>query len=630
MTGTPSFRRAVFVLLALVTLLATAGCVNLPANTNVNVVGNPAKGGTGADVRIWPQAPRRADKPEQIVEGFIQTAASDPSNLPIAQDYLAGGAQSSWNPNRVAVFGDLSSPSLSPDQNEPGHIKVQITGTMIAKVSDTGAYQQVLDPIKDFNYVFSLTLDPAKGYRIDRLPSDFGILLPQEAFRANYAAYYLYYVNQSGPTPSMIPVPDYRRSQAGDAVIAQSLATALFSGAPNALNGIADLAAPNASLASGGSVTISPDNVASVPIKAPSNCTTAGRSACGLLADELLATFSSLASVNKVDLVDPHGNPLASSLSLDMLESRYNIAVNAAKSTSFYYLDAKNQVNRYESVTGGTNSTNVDQVGPDNRKYSQVAVGFAKPQTTYAAVVDDKGSKLYVGTPGSSKDSEPVYTAATGHGISSLTWDAFGHLWFLDTAGAAVSLYRLDMTAQPKPFLQQVPTAGDGDPVGTIDGIAVAPDGRRIAVSYTDSRTPGSPVTYSVAIGMVTNAQSGLEANLSYGIEQPVVYHWTSVVDVSWHGSQAVAVLGSASSSSPPTISELNSDGSPVINAADLSPVTYTPPTATTGIEWTGSALLATTHSGPANAPVQQIEQYSFATNTWTVDANGFSPTYAN
>jgi hypothetical protein len=84
------------------------------------------------------------------------------------------------------------------------------------------------------------------------------------------------------------------------------------------------------------------------------------------------------------------------------------------------------------------------------------------------------------------------------------------------------------------------------------------------------------------------------------------------------------------SSSSPPTISELNSDGSPVINAADLSPVTYAPPTSTTGIEWTGAALLATTHSGPANAPVQQIEQYSFATSTWTVDATGFSPTYAN
>lgn len=622
MTGTPSLRRAVLVLLGLIALLTTAGCVNLPANTSASVVANPAKGGSGADVRIWPQAPQRGASPEQIVEGFIQTAASDPSNLPITQDYLTGDAANNWHPNRVVVFSDVSSPVRVAGDAQ--HVKVEITGTEVATVSDNGAYQQILNPRKENPYSFDLTFDPTKDYyRIDRLPGvDFGILLTQEAFRANYATYYLYYLNNDKPDSSMIPVPDYQRSQTGDAATAQNLINALLAGPPEAMAGIASVAAPKVGPAS--PVTITPNNTAFVPIKSPTNCTAQGKRVCTLLADEMLATLSNLASVNNVTLVDLRGNPLMTSSGVDRLESRYHIAVSAAKNTSFYYLDSKTtQVSRFDSNSASSNPTSVEQVGPLTRKYSQiavsdVAVGNNAPQT-YAAVVDDKGSKLYVGMPGQPKDTPPVYTAAVGHHISSLSWDAFGHLWFLDTAGAAVSLYRLDMTAQPKPVLQAVPVTGDSC---TISRIAVAPDGLRIAVSCTPDGFTGD----SVVVAMVEEAGSSIEANLSFGLEQPVVNGWTSVSDVSWHGGQALAVLGASSPSSPETVSELNSDGSPVISAADLNPVVVNPPTGTVNIEWTGAALLASTHSSAGNA----VSQYSFTNGAWTSDAAGFSPTYTN
>lgn len=625
MNGTPSLRRAVLVLLALVTLLATAGCVNLPANTSVNVVRNPAKGGSGVDVRIWPQAPQRGATPVQIVEGFLQTAASDLSNLPIAQDYLTGEAASNWHPKRVVVFSDVSSPKPVLDSAD---VRVQVTGTEVATVSDNGAYQQVLNPVKDAAYTFDLTLDANNNYRIDRLPGvEFGILLTQDRFRANYAAYYLYYLNHAKPDASMIPVPDYQRSQAGDAATAQNLIDALVKGPPDPLAGIASLAAPNVALA--GAVTISPNNTASVPIKSPNNCATDGRSTCELLADELLATLSNLASVSSVVLVDAQGNPLVPSSSMDSVVDRYHLAVSGAKSAQFYYLDSHTaQVERFDSATATSNAGTPEPIGPPTRKYSQLAVGDvvvgnASPQT-YAAVVDDKGSKLYVSTPGSAKDSAPVYT---GTHISSLSWDSFGHLWFLDTAKSSVLVYRVDVTAEPDPVVEQVPVVGDGE--YAINRIAVAPDGLRIAVSYTSSLA--SSALYSVAIGVVTDSGAGIEANLSFGIDQPVVYGWTPVYDVGWHGSQTLVVLGSASSSSPVTLAELNTDGSPVIGAADLNPVAFNPPTGTSNVEWNGSVLLAATHSGSGATQTRQIEQYSFTNSTWTSSVtSGFSPSYVN
>lgn len=628
MTSTPSVRRALLVPLALLALLATAGCVNLPANTTASVVGNPAKGGSGADVRIWPQAPQRgSNHPEQVVEGFLQTAASDPSNYTIARLYLAGEALNNWDSNRIAVFSDVSSPVPTSTATTSGHVQVQISGTMVATVSDDGAYQQIEDPAKEATYTFDLSYNQAKGYfQIDQLPrgpyGEFGILLTQDVFRADFAAYDLYYLNQDAPTSSMIPVPDYQRSQLGDAATAQNLVTALLSGPPDALTGAAARAVPNFQLAAGQQVTISSDDTASVPIKSPANCATQGRRGCELLADELLATFSSLASVSRVTLVDPQGNPLVTSSSVSSLASQYHIAATPGKPASFYYLDSKtHQVNRYENGSAGSNTTVVEPLGPSSNKYSQLAVGSYQGQT-YAAVVDDKGSKLYVGTTGAPKNLTTVFA---GQHIGSMSWDALGHLWFLAFAGNTASLYQWDVT-RATPALQQVILAGDG---GNISEIAAAPDGRRIAVSYSvPGPTPGSEVD-SVGIAVVEHNESGLELNLSYGLDQPVVYHWTAVSDVCWHGSQVLAVLGSQSPSSQQTVSELNSDGSPVISAADLTPITVNPPTGTESIEWTGGALLAATHSGSGASAGQQVQQYSFTTSTWTVAADGSSPTYA-
>jgi len=617
MTGSPA-RRATLVLLPLIALLA-AGCVNLPSNTVVNSVSKQANTGSGSDVRIWPQGPKSTDQHAAIVEGFLQTAASDPSNHTIAQEYLTDNVKTTWDSSKVIVFSEESSVTPVPGQSD----LLQISGTEVASVSDTGFYQPVQNPTRT-TYRFHVVRDGKNGYRIDGLPSsgDFGIALTQETFRADYTAYYLYYLNEDATTQSMIPVPMYLRTQSSDAATAQNLATGLLKGPPDWLDGSAGLAAPQITLSGAGAVTIGQDDTASVSVTTPNYCTTKTKSACNRLADELLATFSTLGSINRVAVVDSKNDVLGSSTSVDNVMSEYHIGVSAAKAPAFYYLD---YTTRHVFYFDGRGNATAAQLGPANRKYEQLAVtGYAGQ--TIAAAVEAGGTKLYLGAPGS--PTAPVQ-AWSGQKISSLTWDALGHLWFLGTIGGMTSMYRIDITNGLQAQAQRMNVyGGDG---GIVQEISAAPDGRRIAAVYTEPAGAAAP-TYSLGIGVVEDTASQLSVNLSYGINQPVVYQWTNIIDMDWHGSQSLAVLGYPQTSSPLALYELNSDGSPVVSSTDYNAVTVNPPKGATGIEWTGSTLLVSYSTGLSGAAAEAIEQYSFTSGSWSAltGVQGKAPTYVD
>lgn len=617
MNGIPT-RRVILVLVPLIVLF-TGGCVSLPANTAVNSVSKQANTGSGSDVRIWPQGPTPADRPEAIVEGFLQTAASDPSNVDIAKAYLTGDALKNWDPDKVVVFSEES--SVTPIASEAAAL--QLNGTEVATVSDTGVYQPVQNP-QSTSYRFHVVDDGKNGYRIDELPlgGDFGIPLTQEAFRSDYTTYYLYYVNQDYPAESMIPVPVYLRTQSSDAATAQSLAGALLDGPPDWLNGAAGIATPQIALAAQNAVVIGPDDTALVSVKSPNYCTAHTKAACSQLADELLATFSSLGSINRVKVVDGAGAVLGTSLSVDDVMTDYHIGVVTSKAPAFYYLDSVNQRVTYSD---GHDAPLTEQVGSNDRKYGQLAVTSFRRQTI-AAVVDSTGTKLYLGVPGS---TDPPVLVQTGHKISWLTWDALGHLWFLDTEGGIPSVYRLDITNgfQAKPQLVNVYGTD-----GVVQQLSVAPDGLRIAVVYG---APGAVVgtgPYSLAIGIVDDAAAQISINLDFGINQPVVNQWTNIVDADWHGSQSLAVLGAPQQSSPLAIYELNPDGSPVVSSSDLNAVIINPPSSATGIEWSGNTLLASYSTGQGATASEEIELYSFIGGAWVElsGVHGTSPSYVD
>lgn len=165
-----------------------------------------------------------------------------------------------------------------------------------------------------------------------------------------------------------------------------------------------------------------------------------------------------------------------------------------------------------------------------------------------------------------------------------------------------------------------------------ITQLAVAPDGRRVAVVYSEQSPSTGSTVYSVGIGVFEGSGSSQSLDLRQAVQNPVVYQWNSLKDIDWHGSQSLAVLGGQQPSSPSVVSELYTDGSPVTNSTDLNAVTINPPNTTSSIEWTGSTLLAA-YGSASDAP-QQITQYSFNSNSWSsqgaVPVQGSSPSYAN
>jgi hypothetical protein len=600
-------RRAPSALVALLLLaLLATGCAGLPTGGGV-VHDNQADPQNGAALRIWPRKPSPGDKQAEIVEGFLQAAASDEPNLTTAHAYLMGKAADSWDLNQVVIVNSNSSkPSPVPGTSDT----FQITGTPVGSVNDYGSYQAVGIPQKSVVYQFHVTRDNANGYRIDRLPPGFGVGLSPEEFRSNYANYNLYYLDSTTHGTSMIPVPLYLRANTSDGTLADKLATALLDfPVPGWLSLVAEKADPGATKDS--PVTIRQDGTAVVTVKKSKDGAITTQAA-SRLADQLLASFVSISSVLKVEVDDPAGKEIGRATDVNRILKTYHVTGLGGRqdTAGAYYLETKFQ--QVYKVDGKLSTP----VGPQTAKYSELAVGRS-PTTSQpvAAVVDVTKTKLYIGTPGITAVLPVKYT---GHDLRSLTWDAVGHLWFIDTDGGQPILHRIDAIDDGQAEKVYV----FGSP-GNVQQISIAPDGWRIAVTYTDGPN------FAVAIGVVERSSTDWMVDLTSGGYQPVVSQWAKITDVDWFTSQILAILGAQLATSPLTIYEMYTDGSPVVNPADLNVIAILPPETTTTIAWTQSgSLLAAATQSINGIPTDEVLEYASSSSSWTERGFGISPSY--
>ncbi|HEY3869912.1 MAG TPA: LpqB family beta-propeller domain-containing protein [Actinocrinis sp.] len=624
--GPAAARRRSSLLAALCALLAcaAAGCGNLiPGASPVTTYTSQATSNSDNDVRVWPPEPTKGESPSQIIDGFLLSSASGPADAEIAEDYLAGSAKTSWSGSeKIYIYDGL------PQIQQAASGEFAMTLGVVATVSTAGVYAPTTPAPQSQVFDFKLA-QTADGYRIEQLPNSFGMAMDPEQFRSNYAPYSVFFDSPlDGTQPSMIPVQYYVPSGDTDQATATQLAGDMVGGPPDWISAVA-LVAAGVEGDNQPQVSIDQNGVAHVVLGGAVDCTD---NACARLADELRVSFAGLGSVSGVQLYSKQNKLLATAQSIGAIESRYGIKLpgHASAAPAVYYLDPTGRVER-DAVQNGavTFQPATVQVAPAGVKLGQLEVGADGPVVQIAAV-NTAGTELYVAQAGAAPSAGPAFTATS---ISSLTWDDFGDLWFIATVDGDQSLYRL--AAQ-----QTVPEVVPVDPAlnATIEQIAVAPDGRRLAV-----------LTGSGSAGSATDLSVGEFFGDGVDWSERLVSAWNSIADVVWADSRSLAVLGTQTGTSSPTIYEYYSDGSPVVDA-NLNAETITPPGGTSRITWAdGSTNLllaqcssctdgqggatpsagATGDGQPGSGQQQFIEQYQPSGGTWIGSLPGESPAIA-
>ena len=616
--GTRGGRSARGLLLALVltTTLGIAGCVSLPTTGSPDNTGSQ-NSGQGSDDQIWAQAPVLNESPEQIVDDFLQAAAAAASatgdasaQTTIARKYLTATALANWDPREISVYSSLSN-VISTDTPTGSLGYYGFTGNQIGTVSDLGRYTVTPNTTAVTNF-HVVTLRPGVN-RIDWLPQGFGAALTQEEFAASYNNYSLDFLNRSAPATSMIPVPVYLRANASDHDQASVLARELFGG-PGPLSSVADNALTAPTLKS---LVIQSDGTAMVTVGNAAVCDDQPQD-CGTLARQLLATFNGVNSISSVQVVSPSGALLGPPAQPPPTANPTDPGAVIA-----YYLGSNHQV--YSLDGRLSDPGNPASIGPAASQYNQLAVGQITYGGSVAAMTSPDNTKLLLSTnpfaPAGPSSWSSVQTRYTGTYISGLSWDDFGGLWFTDTpAGGATEVYRLD---ESKPQATPQPVTVIGLPAGdSIKSVAVAPDGRRLAVvvEYPNPNTAGT--VDDLIIGTAQQVGTTWTVNVGPNESQSAAQQWSSITQVAWRDGGVLGVLGSpqtgVANTVANTIYELRTDGSLVIDPATREQVSIEPLKYLVTFSWASGGVLLADNQVPAPAPTTTSGQPATATPTPT------------
>jgi hypothetical protein len=194
-------------------------------------------------------------------------------------------------------------------------------------------------------------------------------------------------------------------------------------------------------------------------------------------------------------------------------------------------------------------------------RFSELAVS---PDQTEVAAISSDGTKLYVGSPDTSKP-RVWYTSS---GLASPTWDGIGDLWLLDHAGTGSPVIRRFMASagDGSDAAAEMATVGTDEVSGPVRKISVSPDGIRCALLYGSAKgeLAGIAVIHRGRTAISQPPQSGAQP-LTLELEhfEPIMRQLVSVDDIVWSSPRTLTAVGEPGQSASPVIEQFYDDGSP-------------------------------------------------------------------
>lgn len=523
-------------------VLVLVGCGSMPVTGDVKAVDASQPG--DSQVQVYAVEPREGAAPSEIVDGFLESMTSDDPGFRTTRMYLSEDAAETWQPGEgttvLSQAPNRNGPLLHDEERRDSETSYTLTGEKVAAVDAQSSYQPLAPT--DYSQVLHLVreklADGKTEWRIDIVPD--GLVLGQSDFKRLYRSVnkYYYATGRTNGQPTLVADPVYVRTGT-DPVTRMSTATqtvrTLLEGPTNWLRPVVDSRFPTGTALRKDVVALAPDdqNVLKVPLNGKAD--KAGRTACRMMAAQVLFTLRDLTSarVEQVELEGGRGRLCA----LDADEAaKFSSDSGSDGPDSQYFIDAKGKVQRIPSVPEGIGTPEVVRGPLGAGTVAMGAVGVARDERR-AAAVSATGQNLYV----ASLDAEgelaaPAVTSAgkkTADRLSSPSWDGRGDLWVADRDQARPRLLRL---AEGEGEPQEVRVPGlDG---GRIEELRLSADGVRIALLVTeDGRT-------TLKIGRVERRGTDEAPEISVEDLRQAAPQLTDVTAISWSGRSRLVVVG--------------------------------------------------------------------------------------
>ncbi len=523
-------------------VIVLAGCGSMPVSGDVKAVDASQPG--DSQVQVYAVAPREGAPPSEIVDGFLESMTSDDPAFATTRKYLSADARGTWRPGGgttvLAQAPNRSGPLLHDEANRAARDKettYTLTGEKVAEIDAQSSYRPLApaDYSQTLHLVREKVAEGKEEWRIDVVPD--GLVLGQSDFRRLYRSVnkYFFATGLTDGRPTLVADPVYVRNRT-DPVTRMDTATqtvrTLLAGPTNWLRPVADSRFPEGTALRKGVTALAPDdqNVLKVPLNGKAD--KVGRSACRMMAAQVLYTLRDLTSarVERVELEGGKGSLCA----LDADDASGFSADNGSDGAdSQYFINDKGQVERILGATDGTEPV----TGPlGTGTVPMGSVGVARDEER-AAAVSAQGQSLYVSS--LEADGELVAPLVTSTAkkaadrLSPPSWDGRGDLWVADRNPAGPRLLRLaGGTGEP----QEVRVPGlDG---ARIEALRMSADGVRIALLLTkDGRT-------TLNIGRVERRGSSVVPKISVEDLRQAAPQLTDVTAISWSGRSRLVVVG--------------------------------------------------------------------------------------
>ncbi|MFI1187806.1 LpqB family beta-propeller domain-containing protein [Streptomyces californicus] len=523
-------------------VIVLAGCGSMPVSGDVKAVDASQPG--DSQVQVYAVAPREGAPPSEIVDGFLESMTSDDPAFATTRKYLSADARRTWRPGGgttvLAQAPNRSGPLLHDEADRAARDKettYTLTGEKVAEIDAQSSYR----PLAPTDYSQTLHLvqeEVAEGkeeWRIDAVPD--GLVLGQSDFRRLYRPVnkYFFATGLTNGRSTLVADPVYVRNRTDPVTrmdtVTQTVRT-LLAGPTNWLRPVVDSRFPAGTELRKGVTALAPDdqNVLKVPLNGKAD--KAGRSACRMMAAQVLHTLRDLTSarVERVELEGGQGSLCA----LDADEASGFSADNGSDGAdSQYFINDKGQVERILGATDGTEPV----TGPlGTGAVPMGSVGVARDEER-AAAVSAQGQSLYVSSLEADGElAAPLVTSTAKKAADRLSppsWDGRGDLWVADRNPAGPRLLRLaGGTGEP----QEVRVPGlDG---ARVEALRMSADGVRIALLLTkDGRT-------TLNIGRVERRGSSVAPAISVEDLRQAAPQLTDVTAISWSGRSRLVVVG--------------------------------------------------------------------------------------